>query len=83
MNVKGIDVSQYQTNIDFNKVKASGINFVILRAGYGQYTVQKDPTFEDNYRKAKAADLNVGAYWYSYAGSEAEEPKLGYQIPND
>lgn len=72
MNVKGCDVSQWQGNIDFNKVKASGINFVILRAGYGQYTVQKDPTFEDNYKKAKAAGLNVGAYWYSYAGSEAD-----------
>jgi len=72
MVVQGLDLSMWQGNIDFNKVKASGINFVILRAGYGQYTVQKDPTFEDNYKKAKAAGLNVGAYWYSYAGSEAD-----------
>lgn len=72
MSVKGIDVSQYQTNIDFDKVKKAGYSYVIIRAGYGQYTVQKDPTFEDNYRKAKAAGLNVGAYWYSYAGSEAD-----------
>ena len=67
MIIKGIDVSQWQGNIDFNKVKSAGIDFVILRAGYGKYITQKDPTFEDNYRKAKAVGLGVGAYWYSYA----------------
>ena len=71
--VHGIDVSQWQGgNIDFNKVKAAGINFVIIRAGYGRSTTQKDPYFETNYNKAKAAGLNVGAYWYSYAGSTAD-----------
>lgn len=68
----GIDVSQYQGNIDFNKVKASGVNFVIIRAGYGKYISQKDPYFEQNYKKAKKAGLNVGAYWYSYAASRAD-----------
>lgn len=73
MKIKGIDVSQWQGNsIDFGKVKAAGIDFVILRAGYGRYISQKDPTFEDNYRKAKSAGLNVGVYWYSYAQSEAD-----------
>lgn len=67
--VKGIDVSQWQGNIDFDKVKASGIDFVIIRAGYGKYINQKDPYFEQNYQRAKAAGLNVGAYWYSYADS--------------
>jgi len=62
----GIDVSVWQgPNVDFNAVKNSGINFVILRAGYGTGTVDK--YFETNYQKAKAAGLNVGAYWYSYA----------------
>lgn len=71
MATQGIDVSIWQGyNIDFNKVKAAGINFVILRAGFGKYISQKDPTFEGNYKKAKAAGLNVGAYWYSYAGSD-------------
>ncbi len=70
---QGVDVSTWQGyNIDFNKVKAAGINFVILRAGYGKYISQKDPTFEGNYKKAKAAGLNVGAYWYSYAQTEAD-----------
>ena len=47
---KGIDVSQYQQNIDFKKVKAAGIDYVIIRAGFGKYANQKDPYFEKNYR---------------------------------
>lgn len=72
--MKGIDVSQWQGNIDFNAVKKSGIDFVIIRAGYGREISQKDPYFEQNYARAKAAGLNVGAYWYSYANS-AEDAK--------
>lgn len=70
--IKGIDVSQYQGNIDYKKVKAAGVKFVIIRAGYGKFTSQKDPYFEKNYKNAKAAGLDVGAYWYSYATSEAD-----------
>ena len=66
---KCIDVSQWQGNIDFAKVKASGINNVVIRAGYGKYISQKDPYFEKNYKNAKAAGMNVGVYWYSYAES--------------
>lgn len=69
MTMKGIDVSKWQGNIDFKKVKASGIDFVIIRAGYGREISQKDEFFEKNYAGAKAAGLNVGAYWYSYADS--------------
>lgn len=69
---KGIDVSQYQQNIDFKKVKASGVDFVIIRAGFGRYAHQKDPYFESHYKAAKAAGLKVGVYWYSYAMSEAD-----------
>ena len=70
---QGLDLSIWQGyNVDFNKVKAAGINFVILRAGFGKYISQKDPTFEGNYKRAKAAGLNVGAYWYSYAQTEAD-----------
>lgn len=65
----GIDVSQWQGNVDFTKVKAAGYDFVIIRAGYGQYANQKDPYFEQNYNRASAAGLHVGAYWYSYADS--------------
>ena len=73
--MNGIDVSKWQGTIDFNKVKASGKEFVLIRAGYGRYTNQKDEYFESNYKNAKAAGLHVGAYWYSYAESP-EDAKL-------
>ena len=72
---KGIDVSVHNGSIDFNKVKAAGYDFVILRAGYGRDISQKDNTFEKNYKNAKAAGLQVGAYWYSYATSPADAAK--------
>lgn len=65
--MKGIDVSRYQGQIDFNAVKKAGIEFVIIQAGYGNSVTQKDPFFEQNYIRAKAAGLHVGAYWFSYA----------------
>ena len=65
--LKGIDVSKYQGQIDFNAVKRSGIDFVIINAGYGKSVFQKDPCFEQNYTRAKTAGLKVGAYWFSYA----------------
>ena len=72
---KGIDVSKHQGSIDWKKVKKDGIDFAMLRAGYGKYESQKDPTFERNYSAAKAAGLNVGAYYYSYAKSRADAKK--------
>ncbi len=72
MNIKGIDVSQWQGEINFNKVKSGGVDFVILRGGYGKYISQKDPYFDKNYSRAKKAGLNVGVYWFSYAESEAD-----------
>lgn len=66
---KGIDVSRYQGEIDWKKVKASGVQFAMLRAGYGRFDAQKDAQFERNYKEAKAAGVPVGAYLYSYAKS--------------
>lgn len=68
---KGIDVCRYQGSIDFNKVKASGIDFVMLRCGtgYGKKAC-KDVKFETYYKQAKAAGLKVGTYFYSYATTE-------------
>lgn len=66
--MKGIDVSHWQGNItNWSAIKKSGIDFVIIRAGYGSFAKQKDEKFEQNYANAKAAGLKVGAYWYSYA----------------
>lgn len=64
VTLRGIDVSGYQGNIDFKKVKESGVEFVIVKAGYSTSTV---PSWENNFANAKNSGLKVGAYWYSYA----------------
>lgn len=70
MKQNGVDVSEYQGKIDFENVKESGIDFVMLRLGYGKYEDQKDRSFEQNYIGAKKAGLNVGAYHFSYASDK-------------
>ncbi len=67
--IKAIDVSYCQSGVDYKKVKSSGIGAVLIRAGYGRETYQKDSQFETHYRNAKANGLPVGVYWYSYANS--------------
>ena len=71
MALKGIDVSEYQGVIDWAKVAKDGVQFAVIRAGYGRELRQKDKQFERNYAGAKAAGIQVGAYWYSYANSVA------------
>lgn len=75
MTKKGIDVSYHQGVIDWNKVKKAGIEFAILRIGYGMYDNQKDKQFEANYTNARANDIPVGVYTYSYAKTVAEAEK--------
>ena len=70
-----VDISEFQQNINFNKMKNDGIKAVIIRAGYGRETSQKDSMFESHYRNAKSAGLKVGAYWYSYADSVDDAEK--------
>lgn len=70
--MKGIDVSVHNGSIDWQNVKNAGMQFAILRAGYGREISQKDARFEENYRNAKTAGIPVGVYWYSYAMSEDE-----------
>jgi len=70
--VKGIDVSSHQGLIDWAKVKASGIEFAIVRAGYGQYSTQVDSKAHQNFFGALGAGLHVGAYWFSYATTPEE-----------
>lgn len=66
VKLKGIDVCGYQGAIDFKKVKASGVDFVIVKAGY---STSKVDTWETNFANAKNNGLKVGAYWYSYAAT--------------
>ena len=73
--VKGVDVSKYQGTIDWNKVKASGIEFAIIRVGYRGYgtgVLVEDSTFRQNIKGATAAGLKVGLYFYSQAINETE-----------
>lgn len=75
MATKIIDVSTWQGNIDWSKVKADGVQGAIIRAGFGNVASQKDNKFERNYTDAKAVGMPIGAYWYSYATSVADAKK--------
>lgn len=65
MALKGIDVSQWQGNIDWQKVKGAGVQFAMLRAGYGQNNL--DTKFHRNAQGAVTAGILIGLYWFSYA----------------
>lgn len=69
MELKGIDVSAWQGIIDWNKVKASGIQFAILRAGTGRNNLDK--TFNQNAAECNRLGIPIGVYWFSYALNEA------------
>lgn len=64
--MKGIDISKHNGKIDFQKVKESGIEFAILRCGYGKDLSQKDSMFEEYYRECRKVGIKVGTYLYSY-----------------
>ena len=71
----GIDVSQYQKNIDWQKVKADGIKYAIIRVGYRgstQGTLNEDPYFRQNIQGALAAGIEVGVYIFSQATTKKE-----------
>jgi len=66
----GIDVSVFQDDIDFEKVKADGYEFVYIRLGYrgkDEGLLHLDSNFENYYRQAKDAGLDVGIYFFSQA----------------
>lgn len=73
-----IDVSRYQGAIDWAQVAAAGYKGAMLKTVSTNRKFSKradglyiDPTFEDNYKNARAAGLDVGVYYYTYATSEA------------
>lgn len=72
--IKGIDISHWQGKVDFEKVKKSGIKFVILKAGGSDAGFYEDKTFKRNYEAAKKAGVEVGAYYFvgrDFYGSKA------------
>ena len=71
----GVDVSKYQTKVDWNKVKKAGVKFVIIRIGYRGYgtgALVLDPMFEEHFANARNAGLKVGVYFFTQAVNEAE-----------
>lgn len=67
---QGVDVSYYQGEIDWQQVRAAGISFAMIRAGYRGYEdgrIHADENFQKNVEGALAAGLEVGIYFYSQA----------------
>lgn len=56
----GVDISSWNHDVDYNKLKANGVHFVVLRAGHSEM----DSTLVSNVEKASAAGMNIGLYWY-------------------
>ena len=65
MTLKGIDVSYHQGRIDWKKVKNAGIQFAMLRAGYGKNNLDKQ--FHNNANGCRTNGIPFGVYWFSYA----------------
>lgn len=68
MSIHGIDVSQFQGNINWTNVKSTGTQFVMIRAGYGQGNI--DPEFTRNAQECSRLGIPFGVYWFSYAYTE-------------
>ncbi|MBQ9894759.1 MAG: glycoside hydrolase family 25 protein [Ruminococcus sp.] len=74
-SIAGVDVSDYQGEIDWKKVKESGIDFAMIRIGYRTYgggDITLDENFRKNLKAADEAGLKVGVYFFSQALNEKE-----------
>lgn len=73
---RGIDVSEFQGDIDWKQVAASGVDYALVRLGYRGYgttgSLNMDANFYKNYDGAKAAGIKVGVYFFSQALNEKE-----------
>ena len=76
--IKGIDVSRWQGNIDFNKVKASGVDFVIIKAGGSDSGFYTDKNFLHNVISAALAGLHIGAYYFVGKGCKSKDLMFPY-----
>ena len=84
--MKGLDISSYQSGINFDAIKSAGIEFLILRAGFTGWgtgvNYNKDKSFEHFYNQSKSHNIPVGAYWYSCANTKEKgiaEAKYMYE----
>lgn len=80
--IQGIDVSRWQGEIDWDKVKNAGIKFAILKCGGSDAGFYTDRTFERNYKEAKRVGIAVGAYYFvgkdciSYEAGQADAKRM-------
>ena len=66
----GADISSYQPNVNWDTLKASGLDFAILRAGYGNdASTQTDVVFNKYYEEAQRVGIPLGVYWFNYTES--------------
>ena len=70
MSIQGLDVSEFQGEVDWERVKAAGFQFAMLRAGYGAGT--EDRRFRRNASECGRVGLPFGVYWFCYAATPAE-----------
>ena len=70
-NIIGVDVSAYQADINMNKLKEQNIKFIYIKATEG--SKKKDDRFDENWKKAKDADLLSGAYHFFSYDSEGKK----------
>ena len=70
MSIQGLDVSEFQGEVDWERVKAAGFQFAMLRAGYGAGT--EDRRFRRNASECGRIGLPFGVYWFCYAATPAE-----------
>lgn len=79
MELKFIDISTFQSKVDYQKVKDDGVKGVILRCGFTGYgkakSKQKDSCFEKHYKGFTNVGVPIGVYWYSCAVTEEEAIK--------
>ena len=81
----GIDVSKWNGNIDWNAVKNSGVQFVIIRCGYrgsSEGALIEDAKFKSNIKGAQAAGLKVGVYFFTQAVNEVEAVEESSMVIN-
>ncbi len=79
----GADISKYQGNVDFVKLKNAGVDFVMLRVGARGYSTGQivlDDYFRENLRKATEAGLQIGVYFSSQAITQAEAEEEAIKV---
>ena len=80
----GIDVSSWQRNINWKKVKESGVDAAMIRIAYGSRNKSTiDKKFKQNLKNAKEAGIKVGIYYYSYANDTNEAINQAKWIINE